>query len=54
VSTRVLVTGGAGFIGTLLARWLLAKPVSIAEARPAPVDELVLLDLGMRVSSEPR
>ncbi|MGH3208262.1 MAG: D-erythronate dehydrogenase [Trebonia sp.] len=45
VSTRVIVTGGAGFIGTLLARRLLAKPVTIGDARPAPVDELVLVDL---------
>jgi D-erythronate 2-dehydrogenase len=45
VSTRVIVTGGAGFIGTLLARRLLARPVTIGDARPAPVDELVLVDL---------
>ena len=45
MSTRVIVTGGAGFIGTLLARRLLARPVTIGEARPAPVDELVLVDL---------
>jgi len=45
VSTRVIVTGGAGFIGTLLARRLLAKPVTIGDARPAPVDELLLVDL---------
>ena len=45
MSTRVIVTGGAGFIGTLLARRLLAKPVTIGDARPAPVDELVLVDL---------
>jgi nucleoside-diphosphate-sugar epimerase len=45
VSTRVIVTGGAGFIGTLLARRLLAKPVTIGDARPGPVDELVLVDL---------
>jgi nucleoside-diphosphate-sugar epimerase len=45
VSTRVIITGGAGFIGTLLARRLLAKPVTIGDGRPAPVDELVLADL---------
>jgi len=45
VSTRVIVTGGAGFIGTLLARRLLARPVTIGDARPAQVDELVLVDL---------
>ena len=45
MSTRVIVTGGAGFIGTLLARRLLAKSATIGDARPAPVDELVLVDL---------
>jgi len=45
MSTRVIVTGGAGFIGTLLARRLLAKPVTIGDAGPATVDELVIADL---------
>jgi nucleoside-diphosphate-sugar epimerase len=45
VSTRVIVTGGAGFIGTLLARRLLAGPVTVGDRGPAPVDELVLADL---------
>jgi D-erythronate 2-dehydrogenase len=57
VSTRVIVTGGAGFIGTLLARRLLAKPVTIGDARPAPVDELVLVDLAAPppdVAADPR
>jgi D-erythronate 2-dehydrogenase len=45
VSTRVIVTGGAGFIGTLLARRLLAEPVTIGDGAPAPVGELVLVDL---------
>jgi nucleoside-diphosphate-sugar epimerase len=45
VSTRVIVTGGAGFIGTLLARRLLAEPVTIGDGPPARVDELVLVDL---------
>ena len=45
MSTRVIVTGGAGFIGTLLARRLLARPVTIGDGRPALVDELVLADL---------
>ena len=45
MSTRVIVTGGAGFIGTLLARRLLAEPAAIGGADPAPVDELVLADL---------
>ena len=42
---RVIVTGGAGFIGTLLARRLLAEPVGIDGGEPAAVDELVLADL---------
>ena len=45
MSTRVIVTGGAGFIGALLARRLLAGEVTIGDAGPAPVDELVLADL---------
>ena len=57
MSTRVIVTGGAGFIGTLLARRLLAQPVPIGDARPAPVDELVLVDLAAPpadVAGDPR
>jgi len=57
VSTRVIVTGGAGFIGTLLARRLLAGPVTIGDGRPAPVDELVLADLAAplpEVAADPR
>ena len=42
---RIIVTGGAGFIGTLLARRLLAGPVAVGGAPPAAVDELVLADL---------
>src|SRR6185312_7203159 len=57
VSTRVIVTGGAGFIGTLLARRLLAEPVTIGDGSPAPVDELVLADLAAPppdVAADPR
>jgi D-erythronate 2-dehydrogenase len=57
VSTRVIVTGGAGFIGTLLARRLLAGPVTIGDGSPAPVDELVLADLAAPppdVAADPR
>jgi nucleoside-diphosphate-sugar epimerase len=57
VSTRVIVTGGAGFIGTLLARRLLAEPVTIGGGSPAPVDELVLADLAAPppdVAADPR
>ena len=43
---RVLITGGAGFLGSLLARRILADgTLAVAGAGPAPVDELVLLDL---------
>src|SRR6202044_3509617 len=41
---RVIVTGGAGFVGTLLARRLLAGPLEVG-GRPLDVDELVLADL---------
>jgi D-erythronate 2-dehydrogenase len=43
--TKAIITGGAGFIGTLLARRLLAAPVAIGGAAPAHVDELILADL---------
>jgi nucleoside-diphosphate-sugar epimerase len=42
---RVVLTGGAGFLGTLLARRLLAGPVALGGGAPADVDELVLVDL---------
>jgi len=54
---RVIVTGGAGFIGTLLARRLLAGPIAAGGGEPAPVDELVLADLAAPppdVAAEPR
>ena len=54
---RVIVTGGAGFIGTLLARRLLAGPVAVGGGEAAPVDELVLADLAAPppdVAAEPR
>jgi nucleoside-diphosphate-sugar epimerase len=57
VSTRVIVTGGAGFIGTLLARRLLAEPVTIGDAGPVTVDELVIADLAVPppdVTADPR
>jgi nucleoside-diphosphate-sugar epimerase len=43
--TRVLITGAAGFIGTLLARALIAEPVSIGGESEAEVDEFILVDL---------
>jgi D-erythronate 2-dehydrogenase len=45
VGTRVLVTGGAGFLGSLLARRLLAGPISLGGGEPSPVGELILADL---------
>ncbi|HEX5120720.1 MAG TPA: D-erythronate dehydrogenase [Pseudonocardiaceae bacterium] len=42
---RVVVTGGAGFLGTLLARRLLAGPIAVGGQDAVPVDELVLADL---------
>jgi nucleoside-diphosphate-sugar epimerase len=57
VSIRVIVTGGAGFIGTLLVRQLLAGPVAAGGTGPAPVGELVLADLAAPppdVAADPR
>ena len=54
---RVIVTGGAGFVGTLIARRLLAGPVEVGGGEPADVDELVLADLAAPaadVAADPR
>ncbi|MQA05608.1 MAG: NAD-dependent epimerase/dehydratase family protein [Streptosporangiales bacterium] len=45
MSVRVVITGGAGFLGTLLAERLLANPLAVGGADPADVGELVLVDL---------
>ncbi|SNT48893.1 D-erythronate dehydrogenase [Rhodococcoides kyotonense] len=45
MTTRIAITGGAGFLGTLLAQRLLAAPISVGGAAPADVTELVLVDL---------
>ncbi|MDT7580490.1 MAG: D-erythronate 2-dehydrogenase [Pseudonocardiales bacterium] len=45
MSTRIAIAGGSGFLGSLLARRLLAEPVVLGGAPPAPVTELTLLDL---------
>ncbi|GHH84572.1 hypothetical protein GCM10018793_49350 [Streptomyces sulfonofaciens] len=42
---RVVITGGAGFLGSLLARRLLAAPVVLGGGAAARVGELVLVDL---------
>ena len=42
---KAVITGGAGFIGTLLARRLLAGPAGIGGAPEAEVAELTLIDL---------
>jgi D-erythronate 2-dehydrogenase len=57
VSMRVIVTGGAGFIGTLLVRRLLAEPVTVGDAPPAEVGEVVIADLAAPppdVTADPR
>ena len=45
MSTKIAITGGAGFLGSLLARRLLAGPVTLGGAAPTEVDELLLVDL---------
>ena len=45
MSTTIAITGGAGFLGSLLARRLLAGPVTLGGAAPTEVDELLLVDL---------
>ncbi|WP_027943365.1 D-erythronate dehydrogenase [Amycolatopsis taiwanensis] len=45
MSTRIVITGGAGFLGTLLGRRLLESPVALCGAPAAEVGELILVDL---------
>jgi nucleoside-diphosphate-sugar epimerase len=42
---KIVITGGAGFLGALLARRLLAGPAAVGGRAPEPVTELVLADL---------
>lgn len=56
-NTRVVITGGAGFVGTVLARRLLAEPVALGGAAPVAIDELLLADLAEPppdVAADPR
>ncbi|HET9143621.1 D-erythronate dehydrogenase [Actinophytocola sp.] len=45
MSARIVITGGAGFLGCLLARRLLASSISLGGGSAERVGELVLLDL---------
>ncbi|WP_326565779.1 D-erythronate dehydrogenase [Amycolatopsis rhabdoformis] len=45
MSTRIVITGGAGFLGAVLARRLLAAPIGLGGAAPEELGELVLVDL---------
>ena len=45
MTARVIITGGAGFLGTLLARRLLCAPLAIGGAPPVDISELTLIDL---------
>lgn len=45
MSARIVVTGGSGFLGSLLARRLLGGPVALGGAALADVAELTLVDL---------
>src|SRR5690349_14586519 len=44
MSARIVITGGAGFLGSRLARRLLAGPVAL-DGDPVDVGEVVLVDL---------
>ena len=43
--TQVVVTGGSGFLGSLVARRLLAEPVALGGAPPVDIDGLTVIDL---------
>jgi nucleoside-diphosphate-sugar epimerase len=45
MGTRIVITGGAGFVGSMLARRLLAGPVALGGGDQVDVDEVVLVDL---------
>lgn len=46
---RVVITGGTGFLGTVLARRLLQRPALTGPSgRPEPIDSIVLFDAAAR------
>lgn len=54
---RAVITGGSGFLGTLLARRLLSGPLSVGGAPPRAIGELVVADLvppAADVAGDPR
>jgi nucleoside-diphosphate-sugar epimerase len=52
-AVRVVITGGAGFLGALLARRLLTSPLTLRGGQAAQVGELLLVDL-VAPPAEPR
>lgn len=44
-AVRVVITGGAGFLGSLLARRLLTSPLTLRGGHATQVGELLLVDL---------
>ena len=45
MTPRIVITGGGGFIGAMLARRLLSEPVTLGGRRLGDVGEVVLVDL---------